>query len=264
MSGTGAGGATPRSRIHGAAAKGFTRGADAYERGRPTYPPDAVAFVTSALGIGPGQTVVDVGAGTGKFTSLLVPTGARVVAVEPVEAMRHRLEALVPGAEAFDGTAEALPLADGEADGLTVAQAFHWVRHQAALAEFARVLRRAGGLALVWNSRDTSVPWVAELNRTIRWNAGQIPTYDAGDERWIDVVAGSGRFTPLEMRSFRNEQQVDVPTLLDRVASTSYIATMDPDERASVLDDVRAIVSGFPEHFVLPHVTYVYWCTKRS
>lgn len=246
--------------IEPTARRGFTKGVDAYERGRPSYPAAAVDLIVRELGIGPGTTVVDVGAGTGKFTELLLATGARVIAVEPVEAMRTR----ITGADVRDGTAEALPLGDGEADAAVAAQAFHWFRPAEALAELARVLRPGGGLALVWSSRDARVDWVRRLNEIIRWNAGQIPTYDAGDERWVDVVAASGAFTPVRTAEFPMDHEVDVPTLLDRVASTSYIADMDDAARAVVLDEVRELVAGFPERFVLPHRTYVYWCTTRS
>jgi SAM-dependent methyltransferase len=252
------------SEIHEVARAGFGAEAEAYERGRPSYPPAAVRFVVDALGIGPGRTVLDIGAGTGKFTRLLVPTGARIVAVEPVGAMREKLAALVPEAEVVEGTGEALPLPDASADAAVVAQAFHWFRADAALAEIARVLRPGGGLALVWNSRDRRVPWVARMSEIIRWNAGQIPTYDAGDERWRDLVAASGRFTPLEMRELELEHEVDVETLLDRVRSVSYIADMAEPDQAAVLGEVRALVAGFPPRFVLPYRTFVYWCQRRG
>ena len=69
--------------MRGVAARGFQAGAEAYERGRPGYPADAVDALTDALGVGPGVTVVDLAAGTGKLTRLLVPSGATVIAIEP-------------------------------------------------------------------------------------------------------------------------------------------------------------------------------------
>jgi SAM-dependent methyltransferase len=198
------------------------------------------------------------------MTSLLAETGGEVVAVEPVAAMRERLAARLAGVEALDGTAEQIPLPDASVDAVVVAQAFHWFDAPAALREIARVLRERGGLALVWNSRDTAEPWVARINELIRWNAGTIPTYDAGDERWVDVVAASGRFTPVALRELRYEQVVDEDTLVDRVASTSYVATMPDHERAALLAEVRQVVAGFPPTFVLPYRTFAYWCRRRS
>lgn len=99
-------------RVHDAAARGFEAAAVRYERGRPTYPDDAVAFLTRTLEIGERTDVVELGAGTGKFTELIVPTGARIVAVEPVSAMRQALERNCPTVTVLDGVAEEIPLAD--------------------------------------------------------------------------------------------------------------------------------------------------------
>jgi ubiquinone/menaquinone biosynthesis C-methylase UbiE len=164
--------------VNPTAASGFDSGAEAYERGRPSYPEAAIAYVARVLGRGPGQRVRDLAAGTGKMTRLLVPTGVEVVAVEPVAGMRTAFAAAVHGAEILDVTAEALPLPDDSVDAVVVAQAFHWFDPQQALAEIDRVLKPGGGVALVWNRRDESVPWVADMSRIIHWNRGLNPEYD--------------------------------------------------------------------------------------
>jgi len=107
--------------IHEAALEGFGRGASAYERGRPSYPQPAVDWMLERLSIGPGRVVADLGAGTGKFTRLLVASGARVLAVEPVAGMRAELRRAVPAAEVVDATAQAIPVQDGELDAVTAA-----------------------------------------------------------------------------------------------------------------------------------------------
>ena len=124
------------------ASRGFGAAADAYERSRPDYPPQAVEGLIRRLDLRPGRTVLDVGAGTGKLTRLLVPTGARILALEPVAEMRAKLVATTPGAEALDGLAEAVPLADASVDAAVCAQAFHWFDAPRALEELHRVLRR--------------------------------------------------------------------------------------------------------------------------
>jgi SAM-dependent methyltransferase len=134
------------------AAPSFARSADAYERARPGYAPEAVTFLAERLGLGPGRVVVDLAAGTGKLARQLVPSGARVVAVEPLAEMRSLIPA---GIEVLDGTAEAIPLPDDFADAVTVAQAFHWFDAEAALREIERVLQQGGSLALVSNRRDS-------------------------------------------------------------------------------------------------------------
>src|SRR5919198_1330659 len=112
--------------INESAAKGFAAGADAYERGRPEYSPDAVTALVRELGIGPGKRVLDLAAGTGKLTRQLAPTGADLVAVEPVAEMRAKLEATRHDVEALDGTAERIPLPNHSVDAVVVGQAFHW------------------------------------------------------------------------------------------------------------------------------------------
>ena len=249
--------------VHPVAARGFDSGAAAYERGRPSYPSTAVDLVVEELGIGLGSRVVDLGAGTGKWTRLLVERGARVYAVEPVPGMRHELLAAVPEAEVLEAPAEAVPLPDGAVDAVTAAQSFHWFDAPAALAECARLLRPGGGLAMVWNERDESVPWVARLNAIMKGPRGGVPAYDEHVD-WAAVVAAAGRFTPLQHRAFGSAQDVDEATLLDRVRSTSYIAALSEERRAGVLDDVRGLVAGFPERFKVPHRTDVFWCHRRS
>jgi ubiquinone/menaquinone biosynthesis C-methylase UbiE len=140
--------------VHAAAARGFARSADAYERARPDYPAEAIAWLAERVGLGPGRTVVDLAAGTGKLTRPLADNGARVIAVEPVAEMRAALPASV---EALDGTAESIPLDDGSVDLVTVAQAFHWFDGDAALAEIARVLRPEGRLVIEIMHRDLVV-----------------------------------------------------------------------------------------------------------
>src|SRR4029450_13324531 len=126
---------------------GCAGSAEAYAGGRPGYPAAAVAWLARRLALGPGRTVVDLGAGTGQLSRLLGETGARVVAVEPVEEMRT----LLTGVEVLAGTAESIPLPDASADAVTAAQAFHWFDGPTALAEIAGVLAPGGAPAPVWN-----------------------------------------------------------------------------------------------------------------
>ena len=183
-----------------------------------------------ALGIGPGRDVLDLAAGTGKLTRALQASGVRVVAVEPIEAMR----AALAGVEVLEGTAEAVPLPDGAVDAVTVAQAFHWFDGERALREIHRVLRPGGGLGLVWNRGDSSTPWVAELDAVV---AGArppgVPSYR--DSAWRAPFETTTLFTPLEERDFAHEVPADAERVRDRVASISFIAAMSDAEREDVL-----------------------------
>ncbi|MBV8979935.1 MAG: methyltransferase domain-containing protein [Acidimicrobiia bacterium] len=253
-------GLTPR--IHDTAAAGFSAGSGAYARGRPSYPQEAIDFLADKIALGPGKKVLDLAAGTGKFTALLVPTGAEVVAVEPVKEMGDQLRSSVPGVDVLEGTAEAVPLPDASVDAVTVAQAFHWFDAPLALAEIARVLNAGGDLAMLWNRRDESVRWVAHMNELIRWHEFNQRSYETVD--WAAAVAASRLYTPLKKSTFRYEQVLDRVGLEDRLRSVSYIAAKPEAEREQVVALGMTAVDGMSEPFVLPYNTLVFWCSKRS
>jgi SAM-dependent methyltransferase len=219
--------------IHRTAAEGFSRSAGAYERGRPDYPEAALApFITR---LAPGALVLDLAAGTGKLTRPLLAAGLRVIAVEPVAEMRA---ALPPEARVLEGTAEAIPLADGSVDGLAVGQAFHWFDGDAALAEIHRVLRPGGVLALFWNRRDDD-----PLNRAIDellapYRAG-VPTHRS--DAWRVAFERTTLFGPLEEHVFRAEQRLDADGLEARVGSISFVAALEAEERGRLLEQARAL-----------------------
>ena len=251
---------TDGGRIHDTAAAGFSAGSSAYARGRPSYPDEVVEFLAAELGLGRGKKVLDLAAGTGKFTALLVPTGADVLAVEPVKEMGDELRASVDGVEVLDGTAEDIPLSDGSLDAVTVAQAFHWFDPDAALSEIARVLRTGGGMALLWNRRDESVPWVGRMSDVLRWREFDRANYDRID--WSAVVRKSGLFTDVQHTTFPYEQELDRQGLAERVRSVSYVASMESAEREGLVEKVLGLVEDKPERFPLPYTTLVFWCRK--
>jgi SAM-dependent methyltransferase len=227
--------------------------ADSYERGRPTYPEEAVRWLT---GDEP-RDVVDLGAGTGKLTRVLVALGHRVTAIEPLPEMLELLPHAAPGASAILGNAEVIPLPDASADVVTAAQAFHWFDLPVALPEIARVLRPQGRLALVWNVRDDSEAWVAELSALIGSESLSLPDVNV-------PIDESGLFGSIETAMFRFTQTLDRETLLDLVRSRSYCAKLQPEERQPTLDAVARL---FDEHadggrIELPYVTECYRVEK--
>jgi len=239
--------------LHPTAAAGFARAADAYERGRPAYPQDAVDHVAAALRLGPGAVVLDLAAGTGKLTRMLVATGASVIAVEPVDAMREILSHSVAGADVRAGAAEAIPAADGSLDAVTVAQAFHWFDAAKALADIHRVLRPGGGLALIWNSFDASVAWVAALQALVHPHRRGEPHYSGAG--WEETIDATGLFGPVSERTFGLVQELDTAGLIDRIGSTSYIAMLADPERERLFAEIRALVAGLPQPLRLPYRT---------
>jgi len=230
--------------VHSAAQRGFTDQAVAYARGRPDYPPELSTWLKGTLGLAPGRTVVDLGAGTGKFTPLLVATGAKVQAVEPVDAMRAQLAKKLPEVDAHGGSAQAMPLAAGTVDAVVCAQAFHWFADDAALAEIHRVLKPAGKLGLVWNVRDESVDWVKTLTDIVTPYEGDAPRFYKG--LWRKPFETTRLFSPLEETKFPYEH-VGPPeeVIVDRFMSVSFIAALP----AAGQDEVRAQL----RHLVATH-----------
>ncbi len=239
------------SELHRAAAVGFARSADAYERGRPEYPAEAIGFLVGLL---PAQPVVlDLAAGTGKLTRPLLDAGLRVVAVEPVAEMRAALPA---GAEALEGTAEAIPLGAGSVDAVTVGQAFHWFDGDAALAEIARVLRPDGLLALLWNRRVADDPVNQAIEDLVGPYRAATPSHRSG--AWRDAFSRTKSFSPLVEAAFDNVLEQDADGLEARVGSISFIASLEPAARERVRERARAIAgSGV---VTIPYRTEVYTC----
>lgn len=192
-------------------ASAFRRTGADYDAVRPGYPQWVVDFLIPEG----ARDAVDVGAGTGLLTRMLVERGLRVSAVEPADSMRSVLERALPDVEASGGTAEATGLASASADVVTVAQAWHWVEPSAASAEAARVLRAGGVLGLVWNQLDVEVPWVHRLARIM--HSGDVQR----DER---AVAGVDRalFEAPALRTGRWEDAATPEELVRLCHSRSY------------------------------------------
>lgn len=238
-------------------ARGFARSADAYERGRPDYPPEAIGHLCRELRITESSTVVDLAAGTGKLTRALAPHAGRVIAVEPVDEMRAKLAESLPGVDARAGTAEDMGLPDGCADAVTVGQAFHWFHQERAIAEIHRVLRPGGRLGLVWNHRDLSQPIHQALDDLV--NRHRYDTPAERDQRWRAAFAATSLFTPLAQSDFRNLQELDADGLVDRIGSTSFVAALPDEKRLPFLDEVRALTPA-DGRVALQYRTGVYTC----
>ena len=249
--------------IHDAAGIGFASGAATYVRGRPDYPDELLPWLEHELAVRPGAVVVDLGAGTGKFTRLLARTAADVVAVEPVAPMRARLAAGQPAVEVLEGTADAIPLASGTAHAVVCAQAFHWFATDEALREIHRVLRPGGRLGLVWNVRDQSVDWVAEITRIITPLEGDAPRFHKGGWRkpFGGAPFGELRMTSFDHRHVGPAQEV----IIDRFLSVSFIAALPAAQKAVVEAQLRELVATHPqlrgrESIVFPYRTEAYCC----
>jgi ubiquinone/menaquinone biosynthesis C-methylase UbiE len=238
-------------------ARSFAEVADEYDRGRPSYPSEAIVWL---LGGGP-LDVLDLAAGTGKLTSALLAGGHRVLAVEPLAEMRAILTSTLPAVQTLSGTAEALPLANASVDAVTVGSAFHWFDERLARAEIARVLRPPGVLGLLGNAFDTSSTWVARVREILGPPAIQRPGH------WPSVEALLEDYVEVEDREFPHEQLIDSESLRDLASSRSSLAIMSQDEREQVLSSLDLLWEQEPElvgreHVLLPWRTRVRRCRR--
>jgi SAM-dependent methyltransferase len=224
---------------------------------RPGYPADAVAFL---LGERPVR-VLDLGAGTGLLTGVLLDAGHDVVAVDPAEEMLEQLRARHPGVDALVGGAEAVPLPDAAVDAVVAGQAAHWFEPEGAAAEMRRVLRPGGVVGLVWNTRDEQVPWVGALGEVL---AAESRDHEA-DQAVVELIA---RALDARVERFRSGivQRVAPGQVVEGIATRSYVATMDDARREEFLGRVGALLAGHPdtrgrEVLDLPYRTDAYLLT---
>lgn len=257
--------------LHSAALTGYSREAGKYETGRPDYPPALLPWLGETLGLGPQGPVLDLGAGTGKFTRLLVSAGvpaAHITAVEPVPAMAERLAAALPTVRTLAGSAEALPLPDGAVTVVTCAQSFHWFANPQALREIHRVLQPGGRLGLIWNVREERVDWVAAITALITPYEGDAPRFHTGAWR-RPFESPDCPFGPLQVRHFAHVHRGPFEeVVVNRIRSVSFIAALPAAEQARVVAALRALPSQYPAlqapEIAFPYRTEAWHCQRRE
>lgn len=238
------------------------RAAD-YVKYRPSYPAAAIDAVLGGLGEPASLRAADIGAGTGISARLLGERGVRVIALEPNAPMRAAAEPH-PNVTFRDGTAEATGL-DAEAFDLVLcAQSFHWFRPEPALAEFRRILRPGGRLALAWNRRSRSDAFTAGYRDAILAVGGE----SAAERMEFDAtaVARSGFFSELTPSSIPNAQRLDLVGLIGRAQSASYVPKQGP-EAARLLELLRALYERHSDaegRVTLVYDTEIYVCARTA
>ncbi|TLM86769.1 class I SAM-dependent methyltransferase [Pseudarthrobacter sp. NamE5] len=234
--------------------RSFQDGGEHYQRVRPGYPAESAQWL-----VPPGaRDALDVGAGTGKFTELLLGQGLSVTAIDPSADMLGQLEAHCPAATAVMGTAEETGLPEAAFDVATVAQAWHWCDALRASTELARVLRPQGALGLVWNQLDTSVPWVHRLSRIM--HAGDV--YKPGFRPLVGP-----EFEGLESHVMHWQDTVTSHDLMELTKSRSYYLRASETTRAKVLANLNWYLHEHLGHapgekLQLPYLTLAWRAVK--
>lgn len=256
---------TEQVDIHQAARSGYSNAADLYVKGRPDYPAEVNQWLRDDLAVGAGTKVLELGAGTGKFTRYIAETGADLIALEPLAAMRETMQKILPDIEIIAGQAEDIPLDEASQDVVICAQAFHWFANDRTMAEIARVLKPGGRLGLIWNRRDQRTDWVAALTDIMHPYVGDAPRHDHGD--WKNVFPAPG-FTPLVTKDIPHGHTGSAQSvIINRIMSVSFIASQPLDEQVKVEQAIRDLIDATPSlagqsEVTFPYMTQTHMCQK--
>lgn len=239
----------------------FGAHAEEYERARPEWPEDAARWLVPEE----ARLVVELGAGTGKLTRAVAGLGVRVVAVEPDLRMLAVLRS--GGLEGVEGSAEAIPVGDGEADAVVAGSAMHWFDLERALPELHRVLRPGGRLGFAWNHRDWRNPTIQRMSEAVYKPQGRSGRARWRSRDWPQEVTASGLFRDVEQAAFEHVHELPRGALHDHLLSYSGVARLPAEVRdrvhaevASVLDEDAALADS--ETLRLPFVVEAYRATR--
>ena len=248
--------------LHPAAQKGFSSAAELYQQARPNYPQDLVKWLKQDLALHADSTVVDLGAGTGKFLPYLKQVTPHIIAIEPVTEMLEQLKIVHPDVQVRQAKSDQIPLNSASVDAVLCAQSFHWFANIETLNEIHQILKPNGHLGLVWNQRNEDVDWVKALTDVLLPIEGDTPRYHSG--QWKQVFENQFLFQLESTQVFSQVQTGTVENVVsNRLLSTSFIASMPEQEQLKLKQQFEQIVLEYTgkrpqDEIDFPYVTYAY------
>lgn len=226
----------------------FTNRVDNYVKFRPSYPPELIQFLQMKAGLSSQAVVADIGSGTGILTELLLHNAKKVYAVEPNAAMRAAAEiklSAVCNYESVEGTAENTTLANKSVHLITVAQAFHWMEPVATRKEFERILDNRGHVALIWNLRDNTAPFMKEYEELKTTFGKDYLDTKRADEETIKVFF---KDAPMIVESFPNPQLMDFTSLKGQLESASYMPLEGEPRYEEMIATLEKLFNTYQQH----------------
>lgn len=250
------------STIHPTAAQGFSSSAALYQQTRPSYPLQIVSWLRSELELTSQSQVIDLAAGTGKFTQYLKQVTSHIVAVEPIAEMQQQLKAAHPEITTLTAYSDQIPLESAHYDAVLTAQAFHWFANQDTLTEVHRLLKPHGHFGLVWNQRDNSVPWVKAISDILLPLEANTPRYHSGE--WKKAFQNQPWFKLGSEQHFVHPHHGTVEQVVSkRLLSTSFIAMMPPEQQQQLKQQFEQVIFDYlgkrpDDEIDFPYLTYAY------
>lgn len=242
----------------------FSSRVENYIKYRPHYPKAVVDLLRRDCQLSPASIIADVGSGTGILTELLLHNGNTVFGVEPNKEMREAAERLLCKYSAFrsiNGTAEATTLADLSIDILTAGQAFHWFKRNETRAEFVRILKPRGWVALMWNDRNISDHPFFKAYENLLVTYGT--DYESVGAKHVDDKIIGDFFAPGDFKraQFPNQQEFDFDGLKGRLLSSSYAPEVGHPNHNPMLESLRTIFDQYQSggKVVFEYDTTVYY-----
>lgn len=253
-----------KNSIHPTAQQGFanTQHAQNYQHARPDYPEEMSKWLQQHLELSEHSTALDLAAGTGKFTARLIPLTPKIIAAEPVDAMRAIFKEKYPHINVINALSHQIQLPDQHFDAIFCAQAFHWFANIETLYEMKRLLKPKGDFILIWNDRDNNQAWVKALSEHLKPFEKDAPRFYT--QQWQQVFAQQGIFEEVTTQQFHYAHVGTVDqVVIQRLLSSSFVKTWSSTAQAQLKQDLEDIVQDMlgkseQDEIAFPYITHVY------